>query len=166
MLAVGTVVTGSGPHSGDPAAGRTGLDPGAMSQLHADLVMLLVGATVGPVRGGPASVRATAGSPGPRSCCSASSWRRGRWASRSTSPGCRSCSSALHLAGACVVLVAAVHVVLATRDAVGYGSRAATARAHRCAEPGANLRNSDGSVSSSSITTGAPSGPGTRSTRA
>ena len=47
VLAVGTVVTGSGPHSGDVAAGRTGLDPGAMSQLHADLVFLLVGATVG-----------------------------------------------------------------------------------------------------------------------
>ncbi|MCW2666103.1 MAG: cytochrome oxidase assembly protein, partial [Frankiales bacterium] len=47
VLAAGTLVTGSGPHSGDPAAGRTGLDPGAMSQLHADLVLLLVGATVG-----------------------------------------------------------------------------------------------------------------------
>ncbi len=44
-LAAGTVVTGSGPHSGDPAAGRTGLDPRAMSQLHADLVFLLVGVT-------------------------------------------------------------------------------------------------------------------------
>lgn len=45
VLVVGTVVTGSGPHSGDPAAGRTGLDPATVSQLHADLVMLLVGAT-------------------------------------------------------------------------------------------------------------------------
>ena len=47
VLAIGTVVTGSGPHSGDVAAGRTGLDPGAVSQLHADAVMLLVGATAG-----------------------------------------------------------------------------------------------------------------------
>ena len=46
MLVMGTVVTGSGPHSGDPEAGRTGLDPAAMSQLHADLVFLLVGVTV------------------------------------------------------------------------------------------------------------------------
>jgi cytochrome c oxidase assembly protein subunit 15 len=45
-LAVGTVVTGSGPHSGDPEAGRTGLDPQAVSQLHADLVFLLVGVTL------------------------------------------------------------------------------------------------------------------------
>lgn len=45
-LAVGTVVTGSGPHSGDVAAGRTGLNPGSVSQLHADLVMLLIGLSV------------------------------------------------------------------------------------------------------------------------
>jgi cytochrome c oxidase assembly protein subunit 15 len=45
VLAVGTVVTGSGPHSGDPKAGRTGLDPQLVSQLHADLVFLLVGLT-------------------------------------------------------------------------------------------------------------------------
>lgn len=45
VLLVGTVVTGSGPHSGDPKAGRTGLDPLQISQLHADLVFLLVGLT-------------------------------------------------------------------------------------------------------------------------
>jgi cytochrome c oxidase assembly protein subunit 15 len=45
VLVVGTVVTGSGPHSGDPKAGRTGLDPLLISQLHADLVFLLVGLT-------------------------------------------------------------------------------------------------------------------------
>jgi cytochrome c oxidase assembly protein subunit 15 len=46
VLVIGTVVTGSGPHSGDPAAGRTGLDPELMSQLHADVVFLLLGLTV------------------------------------------------------------------------------------------------------------------------
>jgi len=46
VLLVGTVVTGSGPHSGDPKAGRTGLDPKMVSQLHADLVFLLIGLTV------------------------------------------------------------------------------------------------------------------------
>ena len=45
-LAIGTLVTGSGPHGGDPKAGRTGLDPGFISQLHADAVFLLVGLTV------------------------------------------------------------------------------------------------------------------------
>jgi cytochrome c oxidase assembly protein subunit 15 len=46
VLVIGTVVTGSGPHSGDPAAGRTGLDPELLSQLHADVVFLLLGLTV------------------------------------------------------------------------------------------------------------------------
>jgi heme a synthase len=45
VLVLGTVVTGSGPHSGDPEAGRTGLDPQLVSQLHADIVFLLVGLT-------------------------------------------------------------------------------------------------------------------------
>ena len=45
VLVLGTVVTGSGPHSGDPAAGRTGLDPQLVSQLHADVVFLLLGLT-------------------------------------------------------------------------------------------------------------------------
>lgn len=46
VLALGTVVTGSGPHSGDADVGRTGFDPATVSQLHADTVMLLVGLTV------------------------------------------------------------------------------------------------------------------------
>jgi cytochrome c oxidase assembly protein subunit 15 len=46
VLALGTVVTGSGPHSGDPDAGRTGFDPQLVSQLHADSVFLLLGLTV------------------------------------------------------------------------------------------------------------------------
>ncbi len=46
VLVIGTVVTGSGPHSGDPKAGRTGLDPELVSQLHADVVFLLLGLTV------------------------------------------------------------------------------------------------------------------------
>jgi heme a synthase len=46
VLVVGTVVTGSGPHSGDPEAGRTGLDPELVSQVHADVVFLLLGLTV------------------------------------------------------------------------------------------------------------------------
>jgi cytochrome c oxidase assembly protein subunit 15 len=45
VLVLGTVVTGSGPHSGDPAAGRTGFDPELVSQLHADVVFLLLGLT-------------------------------------------------------------------------------------------------------------------------
>jgi cytochrome c oxidase assembly protein subunit 15 len=46
---VGTVVTGSGPHAGDAHSPRNGLDPRALSQLHTDLVFLLVGLTVAAV---------------------------------------------------------------------------------------------------------------------
>jgi len=47
VLYVGTVVTGSGPHAGDEEAPRNGLDPLQLFQLHADLVFLLVGLTIG-----------------------------------------------------------------------------------------------------------------------
>jgi cytochrome c oxidase assembly protein subunit 15 len=44
VLVVGTVVTGSGPHSGDAGQpARFGFDPQTVSWLHADLVFLLVG---------------------------------------------------------------------------------------------------------------------------
>lgn len=53
VLVVGTVVTGSGPHSGDleeEAGGTTvdrmGFDPETVSQVHADLVFLLLGLTI------------------------------------------------------------------------------------------------------------------------
>ncbi|MEP6649565.1 MAG: COX15/CtaA family protein [Lapillicoccus sp.] len=47
VLVLGTVVTGSGPHSGDaeqPA--RTGFDPRSVAWLHADVVMLFIGLVV------------------------------------------------------------------------------------------------------------------------
>jgi len=46
VIAMGVVVTGSGPHAGDAAAKRTGLDPAAVAQAHADLVFLLLGLSV------------------------------------------------------------------------------------------------------------------------
>ncbi len=46
VLYLGTIVTGSGPHAGDLQSPRNGLDPRAVSQLHVDAVMLLLGLTV------------------------------------------------------------------------------------------------------------------------
>ncbi|CAN5215354.1 COX15/CtaA family protein [soil metagenome] len=46
VLYVGTVVTGSGPHAGDVDSPRNGLDPRMVSQLHTDVVFLLLGLTV------------------------------------------------------------------------------------------------------------------------
>ncbi len=46
VIALGVVVTGSGPHAGDVDAKRNGLDPAAISQAHADVVLLLLGLTL------------------------------------------------------------------------------------------------------------------------
>lgn len=47
VLVLGTVVTGSGPHSGDAETpARTGFDPRTISWLHADAVMLFIGIVV------------------------------------------------------------------------------------------------------------------------
>ena len=114
-LVAGTVVTGSGPHSGDPAAGRTGLDPEAVSQVHADLVFLLVGVTlafwlalsaVGAAR---ATVRAMG-------VLLAVEVAQGVLGFAQYFTGLPVLLVGLHLAGACLVLVAAVHAVLALRD--------------------------------------------------
>ena len=47
VLYAGTVVTGSGPHAGDAKSPRNGLNGLEVSQLHADLVFLFVGLTIG-----------------------------------------------------------------------------------------------------------------------
>lgn len=48
VLCLGTVVTGSGPHSGDAQApARYGFDPRTVSWLHADAVMIFVGLLIG-----------------------------------------------------------------------------------------------------------------------
>jgi cytochrome c oxidase assembly protein subunit 15 len=51
VLALGTIVTGAGPHAGDKDSSgkvhRNGLKVSSMAQLHADSVWVLVGATVG-----------------------------------------------------------------------------------------------------------------------
>jgi cytochrome c oxidase assembly protein subunit 15 len=46
-VALGTLVTGAGPHSGDPDTGRNGFDETIISQLHADTVFGLLGVTIG-----------------------------------------------------------------------------------------------------------------------
>ncbi len=47
VVYLGTIVTGSGPHAGDPSSPRTGFDVASVAQLHAHAVALLVGLTVG-----------------------------------------------------------------------------------------------------------------------
>jgi cytochrome c oxidase assembly protein subunit 15 len=47
VVVAGVLVTASGPHSGDERTGRLGLDPQTISWLHADLVLLAMGLTIG-----------------------------------------------------------------------------------------------------------------------
>lgn len=49
VLVVGVMVTGAGPHSGDTGAARNSFDPEQISQIHADLVFLLVGLSIAAV---------------------------------------------------------------------------------------------------------------------
>ena len=111
-LVAGTVVTGSGPHSGDPGAGRTGLDPAAMSQLHADLVFLLVGVTVAFWL----ALRATGGPSRPMGVFLAVLLAQGVVGFVQYWTDLPVLLVGLHLVGACLVLVTAVQAVLALRD--------------------------------------------------
>lgn len=47
VLALGTVVTGTGPHAGDADTPRYGFDPTMVAQAHADFVILFVALTAG-----------------------------------------------------------------------------------------------------------------------
>ena len=126
-LAVGTVVTGSGPHSGDPDAGRTGLDPAAVSQLHADLVFLLVGVTVAfwvALKAAGAPSRAMG-------VLLAVELAQGVVGFVQYWTDLPVLLVGLHLVGACLVLVTAVQAVLALRDRGPLGAVAAPAAAAR-----------------------------------
>jgi cytochrome c oxidase assembly protein subunit 15 len=118
VLALGTVVTGSGPHAGDDAAARTGFDPETVSQLHADAVMLLVGLTVAVVlwlraAGAPAEARRAG------AVLLAVELAQGLVGFVQYFTGLPVVLVGAHLAGACLVWIAAVRLLLAatTRDA-------------------------------------------------
>lgn len=117
VLVVGTVVTGSGPHAGDEGARhRMGFDPGGVSQLHADLVMVLVGLTVGLV----IALRLTHAPAGART---AAWWLVAAIAAQGVVGytqyflGVPAALVVVHMAGACAVWVAvlAVPLQLSTR---------------------------------------------------
>jgi cytochrome c oxidase assembly protein subunit 15 len=114
-LALGTVVTGTGPHSGDPEAGRTGFDPQFVSRLHAESVIALVVLTVALLvllrrRGGPARLQQAV------AVLLAVELVQGAIGYAQYFTGLPVLLVGLHLVGACLVLIAAVRVVLATRD--------------------------------------------------
>jgi heme a synthase len=123
-LIAGTVVTGSGPHSGDSAAARTGFDPESMSQLHADLVFLLVGVTLAFW----VALKATGGPSRPMGVLLAVELGQGGIGFVQYALDLPVPLVALHLVGACLVTVAAVQAVLALRDRGPLGAAVAPAQ--------------------------------------
>ena len=111
-VVAGTVVTGSGPHGGDSAAARTGLDPESVSQVHADLVFLLVGVTVAFWL----ALKATGGPSRPMGVLLLVELSQGVLGFAQYFTDLPVPLVALHLVGACAVVVAAVQAVLALRD--------------------------------------------------
>jgi heme a synthase len=115
VLALGTVVTGSGPHAGDVDVPRTGFDPETVSQLHADAVMLLVGLTV-------ATWLWLRGSKAPAATTRAAALLLGVELAQGVVgfvqyfTGLPVVLVAFHLLGACLTWIAALRLLLATRE--------------------------------------------------
>jgi cytochrome c oxidase assembly protein subunit 15 len=115
VVYLGTVTTGSGPHAGDLDSIRTGLDPVLVSQLHADLVFLLIGLTIATV------IALIASGAPPRA-------RRAAWTLLAIELaqggigytqyflGLPELLVGLHLLGASLTVAGVVNLLLATRD--------------------------------------------------
>jgi heme a synthase len=114
VMYVGTLVTGSGPHAGDARAPRNGLDPEAMSHVHADVVFLLVGLTVGVL----VALHATGA---PARARRAAAWLLGLELAQGVVGFVQYLTDlptllvGIHLLGAALVVVAATWTVLGTR---------------------------------------------------
>lgn len=112
---LGAVVTGSGPHAGDAEAHRTGLDPDRMAQLHADVVFLLVGVTLALVvvcaaLAVPPAVRRAAG------LLLGLELVQGAIGFVQYFTGLPALAVALHMLGAALLVAAATHLLLTTRE--------------------------------------------------
>jgi cytochrome c oxidase assembly protein subunit 15 len=113
VLALGTVVTGSGPHAGDADVPRTGFDPETVSQLHADAVMLLIGLTVATwlwLRGSKAPAATTRAA----AVLLVVELAQGLIGFVQFFTGLPVLLVAFHLLGACLVWIAALRLLLAT----------------------------------------------------
>jgi cytochrome c oxidase assembly protein subunit 15 len=117
VVYLGTIVTGSGPHAGDESSPRTGLDLESVSQLHVDAVFLLLGLSIGMWF----AARA-AGSPGrvtqAAALLLAVELAQGVIGFVQYFTGLPVVLVSLHMLGACVLVVASVWLLLATRERV------------------------------------------------
>ena len=115
VLVLGTVVTGSGPHAGDVDARRFGLDPRTASWLHADLVLVFVGLTVALIL----ALRLT-GAPARAQRASQTvlivALAQGAVGYVQYFTGLPILVVALHMVGACLIVITTVHAVFTLRS--------------------------------------------------
>jgi cytochrome c oxidase assembly protein subunit 15 len=115
VVVVGTIVTGSGPHAGDADAVRTGLEPRGITQLHADMVFLLVGLTIG-------LAAAVSAAPTPADVRRAVHWvgmvlvGQAAIGMIQNVTGLPVLLVGLHMLGSCLAVIAAMHLVLTMRE--------------------------------------------------
>ena len=116
VLVLGTVVTGSGPHSGDAdAPARFGLDPRAMSWLHADAVLVWFGLLAALLL----ALRLTAAPPATRRAgvvVLAVGLAQGLVGYVQYLTGLPVVAVAVHMLGACLLVVSVTWLVLALRE--------------------------------------------------
>jgi heme a synthase len=116
VLLLGTVVTGSGPHSGDAdAPARFGLDPRSMSWLHADAVLLWFGLLLALL----IALRITDASPVARRAGLVTlvvGLAQGVIGYVQYFTGLPVVAVALHMLGACLLVIAVTRLVLALRE--------------------------------------------------
>ena len=116
VLLLGTIVTGSGPHSGDadrPA--RTGFDPRFVSWMHADAVMLFCRARHRDPRRRAHHRDDRRGPAVPGTWCSSSRSRRGSSATSQYFTGLPELLVLVHMLGASLLVVTLTFGVLSTR---------------------------------------------------
>jgi cytochrome c oxidase assembly protein subunit 15 len=115
VLLLGTVVTGSGPHSGDASApARFGLDPRSMSRLHADAVLLWFGLLLALV----VALRLTAAPQAARRAALVTlviGLAQGLIGYVQYFTGLPVVAVALHMLGACLLVIAVTRLVLSLR---------------------------------------------------
>jgi cytochrome c oxidase assembly protein subunit 15 len=123
LLVAGTVVTGTGPHSGDRnATHRLPFDLVEVTQLHADLVFLLVGLALGLA----IALRATGADPGLRrrsSVLLVVVLAQGLVGYVQYVTDLPIALVAVHVLGACLVWVAALRVLLGMTERVSAGAK-------------------------------------------
>jgi cytochrome c oxidase assembly protein subunit 15 len=114
VIALGTIVTGSGPHAGDATAPRFGFDPRTVSWLHADAVILYLGVLLAIML----ALRITDAPKAPRRAiliALAVALSQGVVGYTQYFTGLPWPIVALHMLGACLVWSSAVYVLLCTR---------------------------------------------------